>query len=143
MSYLKSLQSLTPSITAAGGTPLTITAEPAANVEKSRAASGYTGAAISDPDNFIAAKMRERGSVDVAVTAKNGYPHGLAQPAILIIRKDGEVLYSWAIEPKTVCMVASPVFAWFFFWSEWVSGLADSMVMADESGWCYWSSGVE
>ena len=102
MSYLKSLQSLTPSITAAGGTSLTISAEPSENVEKSRAASGYTGAAISDPDNFIASKMRERGSVDVAITAKNGYPHGMAQPAILIIRKDGEVLYSWAIEPKTV-----------------------------------------
>lgn len=56
MSYLKSLQSLTPSITAAGGTPLIISAEPAENVEKSRAASGYTGAAISDPDNFIASQ---------------------------------------------------------------------------------------
>ncbi|KAL8709731.1 MAG: hypothetical protein Q9220_005517 [cf. Caloplaca sp. 1 TL-2023] len=102
MSYLKSLETLSPSITAANGRPLIITAQSAEFVEKARENSGYTGHAISDPDNDIASKMRKRGTVDVAITEKNGYPHGMAQPAIVIIKTDGTVLYSWAIEPKTM-----------------------------------------
>ena len=102
MSYLKSLQSLTSSITAINGIPLIITAEPETNLQKTRDASGYTGLAISDPDNALAGELKRRFGLDVAISQKNGYPHGMAQPAILVLKNDGTVLYNWAIVPKTV-----------------------------------------
>ncbi|KAL8951190.1 MAG: hypothetical protein Q9222_002820 [Ikaeria aurantiellina] len=89
-------------VVSANGTPLIITAQSAEFVEKARQSSGYTGHAISDPDNDIASNLRKRGAVDVAITQKNGYPHGMAQPAIVLTKTDGTVLYSWAIEPKTM-----------------------------------------
>ena len=102
MSYLKSLQGLTPSITAAKGSTVIITAESEANLQKTRDNSGYTGTAISDPDNAIAGELKRRFNLDVAITPKNGYPNGMAQPAILILKNDGTVIYNWAIVPKTM-----------------------------------------
>lgn len=102
ISYLKSLEALTPSIKGANGIPLIITAESAENQEKTRAASGYTGHAISDPDNDIASEMRKGGAVDVYFSEKKGYPNGMAQPAVVLIKTDGTVMYSWAITPSTV-----------------------------------------
>lgn len=43
----------------------------------------------------------------MAVTEKGGYVKGVAQPAILVVKKDGEVLEQWAIRPSTVCGVKS------------------------------------
>jgi hypothetical protein len=40
--------------------------------------------------------------VDIAVTANRGTQIGLAQPAILVLRREAEVLEYWAIEPGIV-----------------------------------------
>jgi hypothetical protein len=41
--------------------------------------------------------------VNVAITDKAGYPHGMAQPAVLVLEKNASSpLYSWAIVPKMV-----------------------------------------
>lgn len=63
---------------------------------------GYTGNAISDPSNEIVKDFKSKGLVDVAITEKKGYEHGMAQPAVLVLKKDGTVLYSWAIVPALV-----------------------------------------
>jgi hypothetical protein len=47
--------------------------------------------------------FKSKGFVDVAITEKDGYEHGMAQPAILVLKKDETVLESWAIVPSLVC----------------------------------------
>ena len=58
-----------------------------------------------DPEHRLADVLRERGLLDVAVTKRTGYEHGLAQPAVLVQkgRGDGTVLFDWAIVPGVVC----------------------------------------
>lgn len=102
LSYLRDFSSLSPAITAAHGTPLTVTAEPEINLSATRSATGYTGNAIVDPLQFLAKELKRRGLLDVAITEKKGYEYGVAQPAVLVIKKDGTVLESWAILPKMV-----------------------------------------
>lgn len=99
--YLKALQSLTPRITAAGGKIFTVTSEDASQLPKMRDASGYTGETIVDPENLLAKELKRRGIVDVAISEHKGYPHGMAQPAVLIGGKQ-RVWYKWAIVPGTV-----------------------------------------
>ncbi|KAE9370057.1 hypothetical protein N431DRAFT_441934 [Stipitochalara longipes BDJ] len=100
MGYLKTLQSLSTSISAAGGQPLVITAESAPNLATTRTTSGYNGEAIVDPENILVEYFKERGLLDVAISEKKGYEHGMAQPAILVIKSDGTVLEKWAIVPS-------------------------------------------
>ena len=102
IAYLKDLQSLTGAIDAANGTTIIVTAEQASKLETTRAASGYTGSAIVDTKNMLATELRRRGLVDVAISKKSGYPQGMAQPAVLVLKKDGTVMYSWAIVPGMV-----------------------------------------
>jgi peroxiredoxin len=102
VAYLKTLEKLTPSITAAGGKVIAVTAETADHLQETRDATGYTGEVIVDPQNLVAAEMRQRGKVDVAISEKKGYAHGMAQPAVLVTQSDGTVLYSWAIVPSVV-----------------------------------------
>ena len=90
------------SITAAGGKPLAVTAEPEPELPATRTASGYTGEAIVDPLNVLRRYLKARNLVDVAISQKNGYDHGMAQPAVLVLKKDGTVLFSWAITPGLV-----------------------------------------
>jgi len=97
MSYLKTFQSLTPSISAAGGQTLI------ADLETTRKTTGYQGEAIIDPEHILAKYLKERGLLDVAISEKKGYEHGLAQPSILVIKSDGTVLEKWAIVPSKVC----------------------------------------
>lgn len=66
-----------------------------------RAASGYTGETIVDPENLLAKELARRGVIDVAISAHKGYPHGMVQPAIPVGAKD-KLWYSWAIVPATV-----------------------------------------
>ena len=40
--------------------------------------------------------------MNVAITEKKGYEFGLAQPAVVVLKKGGEVLESWAIVPSLV-----------------------------------------
>jgi hypothetical protein len=102
VSYLKQLQSLTASISAQGGVPVIVTAEAASELPAMRTASGYTGEAIVDPDNFLVKELKRRGLLDVAISDKKGYTHGMAQPAVLVLRKDETVLFKWAIVPAFV-----------------------------------------
>ncbi|MCJ1328786.1 hypothetical protein MMC10_005463 [Thelotrema lepadinum] len=104
LSYLKTLQTLLPSIGQAGGKVLVVTAEPAEHLPAMRKAAGYVGEAAIDPEHKLANMLRERGLLDVAVTNKAGYEHGVAQPSILIQkgRGDGTVLFEWAIKPSVM-----------------------------------------
>ncbi|KAL9580785.1 MAG: hypothetical protein Q9203_006164, partial [Teloschistes exilis] len=100
ISYLRRLQSLSSQISSAGGSTVIVTAESEENMAKTRQASGYTGPAISDPENAIAGELKQRFGLDIVITPKRGYPNGMAQPAVLVLKTDGTVVYNWAIVPK-------------------------------------------
>ena len=102
MSYLKTAQSILPKVTAAGGQVIAITAEPAEHLQQTLDATGYRGETIVDPENKIVAEMKARGKLDVAITPKSGYKHGMAQPALLVMQNDGTVVYNWAIVPSVM-----------------------------------------
>ena len=90
------------SIVAAHGTPLIVTAEIEKHLAATRSQTGYNGEAIVDPENLLAKELKRRGLLDVAISDKSGYEHGMAQPAVLVMKKDGTPLYQWAIVPSTV-----------------------------------------
>jgi hypothetical protein len=96
---LKTLQSIIPHINAAGGKAIAVTSEPEQHLSDTINASGYAGDIIVDPTNMIAAEMRQRVNLNVAISSKSGYEHGMAQPAILVMKSDGTVLFDWAIVP--------------------------------------------
>ena len=89
---------------------LIVTAEPGEqNLAATRkAANNYAGEAVVDPEHKLANYLREKGLLDVAVTEKGGYVKGVAQPAILVVKRDGQVLEQWAIKPSAVCGVKHP-----------------------------------
>ncbi|KAM0805407.1 hypothetical protein BDR22DRAFT_798508 [Usnea florida] len=97
LSYLKNLRSLKDQIVGAHGNAVIVTAEPAEHLAATRAKTGYGGNAIVDPDNVLAAELKRRGLLNVAISEKAGYAHGMAQPAVLVIQRDGTPLYQWAI----------------------------------------------
>lgn len=99
---MRDFSSLSSTITAAHGTPLIVTAEPEIYLSATLSATDYAGAAIVDPSHLLAKELKRRGLLDVAITEKKGYQHGVAQPAVLVIKRDGTVLESWAIVPKMV-----------------------------------------
>lgn len=103
VNYTKSLQTLTGKISAAGGKTVIVTAEVPEHLEAFRKSTGYTETAIVDPENVLAKELKRRGLLDIAITEKSGYAHGVAQPGVLVIKKDGTVLYDWAIVPSMVC----------------------------------------
>ncbi|KAH8896111.1 hypothetical protein GQ53DRAFT_743452 [Thozetella sp. PMI_491] len=100
LSYLSTFATLSPSIISAGGTPVIITAEQESFLGQTRDATKYTGEAIVDTENRLAKTLADRGLLNVAITNKSGYEHGMAQPAILVLKKDSSVLESWAIVPS-------------------------------------------
>ncbi|PTB41915.1 hypothetical protein M441DRAFT_47017 [Trichoderma asperellum CBS 433.97] len=100
MAYLSSLQDLSPTITAAGGYPVIVSAQDEEHLAQVRSSSGYTGEAINDPENILAKHLAANDMVTVAITEREGYPHGMAQPAILVMKYDGTVMESWAIAPS-------------------------------------------
>jgi hypothetical protein len=87
---------------AAHGTPLIVTAEVETHLGAMRSQTGYNGEAIVDPENLLAEDLKRRGLLDVAISDKSGYEHGMAQPAVLVMKKDGTVIYQWAIVPSLV-----------------------------------------
>ena len=105
--YLKQLQSLQGRITAAGGSVFTVTAENQSELPKMREASGFTGETIVDTENLLVKELQRRGIIDVAISEKKGYPHGMAQPAVLVGGKNG-LYYTWAIKPSVVSQFAIP-----------------------------------
>ena len=107
MSYLRQLQALNESITASNGTLLIVTAERDSELPATRSASGYTGEAIVDPLNILVKYLKARGALDVSISSKSGYDHGMAQPAVLAMKTDGAVLFHWAIVPGLVGTLTS------------------------------------
>ncbi|KAF8177555.1 hypothetical protein K438DRAFT_1908574 [Mycena galopus ATCC 62051] len=87
--WLSKLATLSPAIIAAGGTPVIITAEVEKYLDDTRAATKYDGKAIVDPENRLAKELDARGLVHVAISEKSGYDHGMAQPALLVLKEDG------------------------------------------------------
>lgn len=55
-----------------------------------------------DPGNELVGHLRERFGLEVAISEKKGYVNGMAQPAVLVVRREGEVLEKWAIVPGLV-----------------------------------------
>ena len=106
MSYLKTFASLTNDIKAKGGMPVIATAEAPEHLDSTRSNTGYDGEAIVDPRNLLAEELKSRGLLEVAISEKKGYEHGMAQPAVLVLRSDGTVLQKWAIIPSTVCSMS-------------------------------------
>lgn len=104
MSYLRKLQDLSAAISAKSGAVVAVTAEPESELPRTRSASGYQGPVIVDPANLLAAEFARQDSLDVAVTAKGGYEHGMAQPAILVSKGHNmnDMLFKWAIVPGFV-----------------------------------------
>ena len=66
-----------------------------------REATGYIGETIVDTENLLVNELKRRGIIDVAISEKKGYEHGMAQPAVLIGTKE-RVVYRWAIVPSMV-----------------------------------------
>jgi hypothetical protein len=97
------------SITTARGQTLIVTAEPAEHLPATRTTTGYTSEAIVDPEHVLVKYFKEKGLLDVAITERKGYKHGLAQPAVLVIQKDGTVLEKWAIVSGAVFYPIHPV----------------------------------
>lgn len=76
-----------------------------------RKISGYSGDAIVDPENTLVRFVKERYDLEIAVTEKKGYEHGMAQPGFLVLRggnrndmigEKGSVIEKWAIVPSTM-----------------------------------------
>merc|ERR1711939_1272214 len=65
-----------------------------------RKSTGYEGEAIVDESNELVGYLREKFGWEVAITERKGYEHGMAQPGVLVLKKDGEVLEKWAIVPS-------------------------------------------
>ncbi|KAK1766932.1 hypothetical protein QBC33DRAFT_540681 [Phialemonium atrogriseum] len=99
IAHIKELVALAGEIKAAGGTPVIVTAEVPEHLEKARAWTGFTDAAIVDPENILAKELKDRDLLDVAISSRWGYQHGMAQPALLVVKGDGTVLQRWAIVP--------------------------------------------
>lgn len=111
ISYLKTLGQLLPSIGKAGGKVLIVTSEPAEHLPATLKSADYHGEAVVDTENKLANHLREKGLLEVAISEKKGYAHGMAQPGILVQKGKGEegVLYDWAIVPAAVCF-SFPIF---------------------------------
>lgn len=101
---MKAFAALESRITTLNGKMLAVTAEPESHIKATRAASGYTGAILVDTENLLAAELKQRGWLDVAISSMPGYEHGMAQPAVLAVKRNKEVVYSWAIVPSVVCI---------------------------------------
>ena len=86
----------------AHGNAVIVTAESADHLIETRAKTRYGGDAIVDPENVLAAELKKRGLLNVAISERSGYPNGMAQPAVLVLKRDGTSLYQWAIVPSLV-----------------------------------------
>lgn len=81
---------------------LIVTAEDASHLPATRKSTGYGGPAIVDPEHVLLEELKRRGWLDVAVSPRAGYEKGMAQPGVLVVRRDGSVVYEWAIRPSLV-----------------------------------------
>ncbi|KAF7976228.1 hypothetical protein HWV62_7252 [Athelia sp. TMB] len=100
ISYLKALAGIESQITALNGKVLAVTSEPQSHSAATRKLSGFTGEILVDTENLLAAELKKRGLLHVAISEKAGYEHGMAQPSVLAVKQNMDVLYSWAIVPS-------------------------------------------
>lgn len=105
IAYIREFTILQTAIKQAGGMPLIITSESRSFLPEFLTSTGWPGEAISDPENEIIRSWKENGWLDVSISEKAGYEHGMAQPAILIQKKTGEVIEKWAINPSLVIVL--------------------------------------
>lgn len=92
-----------PEIQQKRGTAVIVTAEEEKFLTDVLAKTKFSGKTITDPDTSLVKELKSRNLVSVAVTDRGGYPHGMIQPAVLVVNKEGKVIYQWAIEPSMVC----------------------------------------
>ncbi|KAK3896836.1 hypothetical protein C8A05DRAFT_39613, partial [Staphylotrichum tortipilum] len=103
--HLKELVAISGEIKAAGGVIAAATAEGPEHLNTLRASTGLADNMIVDSENLLAKHLKDKGLLSVAISDSQlyrlrGYKHGLAQPAMLVIKNDGTVLYEWAIVPS-------------------------------------------
>jgi hypothetical protein len=87
---------------------LIVTAEDPKHLPEVLSKTKFSGETIVDPDNILAAELKSRGLLNVAISEKGGYPHGMAQPAALVVNQRGKALVSWAIVPGVVSIRIVP-----------------------------------
>ena len=63
----------------------------------------------------------------MAISEKGGYPFGMAQPAVVVLKRDGGVLFSWAIVPGMVSLIYFLFFPQFHYFVERMMGLASGL----------------
>ena len=83
-----------------GGNITAITAQSQSKVDAVRQSWGLTFNIYSDEAHVLADHVRERGLVNVALTERADYKFGvMTQPAVLIMNRQRDVLYTWAVVP--------------------------------------------
>ncbi|KAF2484525.1 hypothetical protein BDY17DRAFT_295813 [Neohortaea acidophila] len=100
ISWIKDLQRLVPEIQQKRGTAVIVTAEEEKFLTDVLAKTKFSGKTITDPDTSLVKELKSRNLVSVAITDRGGYPHGMIQPAVLVVNKEGKVIYQWAIQPS-------------------------------------------
>ena len=130
IAHLKELVAISDDIKAAGGVVVAATAEAAEHVGKVRSSTGFADTVIVDPENLLARELRSRKLLDVAITDSQlyrlrGYTHGMAQPALLVVNRDGTVLQRWAIVPSLVGALSPEI------------GRTVKLTIGDEHWWCH------
>ena len=103
--YLKSLHSIEQGIADANGATLAVTAEPEHFLPITRKNTGYAGKALIDAEHKLLSELKCRGVIDIAISEKKGYANGMAQPAVIVLKRDGTVLERWACVPGVVSAV--------------------------------------
>lgn len=102
MAHIRQLATLSPKVQATGATTLIVTAEGAEHLAAVTKQTGYTGQTINDPDLKLVTELSKRDIIDIAITDKGGYPHGMSQPGLIVIDRQNKVLEKWAIVPSIV-----------------------------------------
>ncbi|KAH6632510.1 hypothetical protein F5144DRAFT_630354 [Chaetomium tenue] len=105
IAHFKQLIAISDEIKSAGGVIAAATAEVPEHLDKFRASTGFSDTVIVDPENALAKHLKKEELLDVAISDSQlyqlrGYKHGMAQPALLVMKRDGTVLQRWAIVPS-------------------------------------------
>ena len=77
INYTKTSQTLTGTISAAGGKRVIVKAEVPEHLDSFRKSTGYTESAILDPENVFAKELKRRGLLHIAISEMSGYAHGM------------------------------------------------------------------
>lgn len=92
------------SVRSAQGVPIAITSQVPNMLSTMRTQTNFSGEMIADPTNSIAAELKRKYNFSPAISEKKDYEHGMAQPAVFVLKRDGTVLHQWAIAPGMVSL---------------------------------------